>query len=291
MKIILAKNRGFCSGVKRSIRLAEKALAEISGPIYILNDIVHNQAVIDNLKQKGLVRVDDANKVKTGTLVISAHGIPRNIITEAKVRGLDVIDTTCPLVYRIHDTAKGLIDSGYVVILFGDPGHDEVKGIRTVDPDNIHILDSIDDINDLPQFVKPIAFISQSTRSIAEFDKTAERLRQRYGSVRVENTICRATRLRQESIHQLAKQVESVIVVGSKTSANSNRLVEAALSHGIKAYLIDNADELNTAWLDGIENLGVTSGASTPEDLVDEVLAKIKNIALAGGIEVEITEL
>jgi len=291
MKIILAKDRGFCSGVKRSIRLAEKALDEISGPIYILNDIVHNRSVIEMLRQMGLIMVDDPNKVETGTLIISAHGVPYNVITGAKVRGLDVIDTTCPLVYRIHKTARELIDSGYTVILFGDPDHDEVKGIKAVDPDNIHVLDSIADIDDLPDFTKPIAFISQSTRSIVEFDKAAEKLSLRYGTVRIENTICRATRLRQESIHELAQQVDLVIVVGSKTSANSNHLAEAASSHGIKVYLIDNADEFNPAWLDSIGRLGITSGASTPEYLVDDVLAKIKKYAQAGGIEVEISEL
>ena len=291
MKIILAKDRGFCSGVKRSIRLAEKALAEISGPIYILNDIVHNRSVIDDLKQKGLIRVDDANKVETGTLVISAHGVSHNVIAEAKVWGLDVIDTTCPLVYRIHKAARELSDNGYAVILFGDPDHDEVKGIKAVAPDNIHVFDSIDDIDDLPEFNKPIAFISQSTRLVDEFDQASEKFRKRYGTVKVENTICRATRLRQQSIHKLAQQVDLVIVIGSKTSANSNRLAEAAANYGIKAYLIDNADELNTAWLDSIDKLGIISGASTPEYLVNDVLAKIKQHAQAEAIEVEIAEL
>jgi len=291
MKIILAKDRGFCSGVKRSIRLAEKALGEISGPVYILNDIVHNKSVIDNLKQKGLIGVDDANKVETGTLIISAHGVPHNVIAEAKVRGLDVIDTTCPLVYRIHKAAKELSDSGYAVILYGDPCHDEVKGIKAVDPANIHVLDLIDDIYNLPQFSKPIAFISQSTRSIDGFDKAAEKLRQRYESVKVENTICRATRLRQESIHRLAQQVEMVIVIGSKTSANSNRLVDAAVSHGVKTYLIDNAAELNFNWLEGIEKLGITSGASTPELLVYEVIGIIKAWFKNESIPTEVTQL
>ncbi len=291
MKIILAKDRGFCSGVKRSIRLAEKTLAEIPGPVYILNDIVHNRSVIEILRQMGLIKIDDPNKVKTGTLIISAHGVPHNVIAEAKVRGLDVIDTTCPLVYRIHDIARKLVDGGYTVILYGDPGHDEVKGIKAVAPASIHVLDSIDDIDKLPKFAKPVAFISQSTRSIDGFDQAAEKLRQHYGSVRVENTICRATRLRQESIHKLAEQVEMVIVIGSKTSANSNRLVDAAVSHGVKAYLIDNADELDLAWLDNIEKLGITSGASTPEYLMHDVLAKIKKHAHAGGIKVKVSEL
>jgi len=288
MKIILAKDRGFCSGVKRSIRLAEKALAEIPGPIHILNDIVHNKSVIDSLKQKGFIRVDDANKVKSGTLIISAHGVPHNVIAKAKVRGLDVIDTTCPLVYRIHDTARKFVEEGYEVILYGDPDHDEVKGIRAVAPNNIHVLNSNDDIAKLPQFDKLVAFISQSTRSVDGFEKTAEELRKVYPTLRVENTICRATRLRQESIHKLAQQVDLVIVVGSKTSANSNRLVDAAVSYDVKAYLIDNAGELDLAWLDKIDRLGITSGASTPDYLVEDLIAKIKGYAQARGIELEI---
>ena len=187
--------------------------------------------------------------------------------------------------------ARKLVDEGYEVILYGDPDHDEVKGIKAVAPANIHVLNSSDDIDKLPKFDKPVAFISQSTRSVDEFDKTARRLRQRYGSVRIESTICRATRLRQESIHILAEQVDIVIVVGSKTSANSNRLVDAAVSHNVKTYLIDNAGELDLAWLDSIDRLGITAGASTPEYLVIDVLAKIKKYAQAEAIEVEITSL
>ncbi|MCP4580966.1 MAG: 4-hydroxy-3-methylbut-2-enyl diphosphate reductase [candidate division Zixibacteria bacterium] len=291
MKIYLAKHKGFCSGVKRSIRLAEKALDERTGPIFILNEIVHNRTIINDLKQRGLNSVRDPNRIETGTMIISAHSIPYHVITNAKARGLDVIDTSCPLVYRIHKAARELIDDGYKVILYGDPDHDEIAGIKAIGPDDIHVLDSIDDIDDLPMWDKPAAFISQSTRTIEGFEEAANKLHIKYKLLKVVNTICRATRLRQEAIHELAKQVEMVIVIGSKTSANSNRLEELASSYSIKTHLIDNEDELDLDWLEGIDNLGITSGASTPDFLVNEVVKRIETWSKNKNIPTEIAQL
>jgi 4-hydroxy-3-methylbut-2-enyl diphosphate reductase len=288
MIIYLARHRGLCSGVKRSIRLAEKTLSDKPAPVYILNDIVHNQTVIEELKARGLIKVTDPNEVKSGTLIISAHGIPHDVITGAQKRGLDVVDTTCPLVYKIHKTAKTLREKGYEVILFGDPGHDEVKGIAAVDPEHIHVVNTLEDIDTLPEYNSSVAFISQSTKNVERFHLMAEKLLDKYGPIRIENTICQATRLRQEAIINLGKAAELVIVIGSKSSANSNRLVEIAESLGARAYLIDNADDLDLDWLDEVDKIGITAGASTPEHLVDEVLKSISDYAEEEDLHLEV---
>jgi 4-hydroxy-3-methylbut-2-enyl diphosphate reductase len=291
MKIYLAKYRGFCSGVKRSIRLAQKAREEISGPINILNEIVHNSSVIEKLESQGLGRIHELEDADEGTLIISAHGVPPEVITKAQAKGLNVIDTTCPLVKLIHRTAKSLISDGYEVVLFGDSGHDEVKGIQGVDPDNIHLLVSANDINRLPDFDGPVAFISQSTQSYDDFLNAADMMKKRFNNCLVKNTICKATIRRQEAVKQLASFVGLVVVIGSSNSANSRRLFKIAENMGIKSYLFDKVQEFDPKWLEGIENIGITAGASTPEALVDEVLKKIMEQAEERGISTELVEV
>ena len=276
MIVYLAKYRGFCSGVKRSIRLAEKALADKEPPVFVLKDIVHNKTVVNRLAEEGLVKVDDPQKAESGTLIFSAHGVPGDFIIDAQKRGLEVVDTTCPLVYRIHKTARELTAKDYEVILFGDPDHDEVIAIKSVNPDHIHVLKSIEDIPSLPEFDNSISFISQSTRNVEKFHEAAEALMDQYGPVKIENTICLATRRRQDSIKEIVKSAELIVVVGSKHSANSNRLVELADKSGAEAYLIDNADDFDFDLLDDIESVGITSGASTPDNLVQELIAEIR---------------
>ena len=279
MKLYLAKHRGFCSGVKRSIRMAQKVLDDSSGPIHILNDIVHNKSV------KNLSEVND------GTILFSAHGVPRAIEDEARSLNLNVIDTTCPLVKKIHKTARDFIITGHEVILFGDPEHDEVKGIKGVGTKHIHVIKTEDDIEKLPDFKQPVALISQSTSSVNQFNKIAGMLRNRFASVEISDTICRATRLRQESIHQLAEISDIVIVTGSPASANSNRLTEIARSYDKKSYLIDSAAELKFGWLIGVEKVGVTSGASTPDFLVQEIVQGIQLYFKEKKISVEVFEI
>lgn len=291
MKIYLAKYRGFCNGVKRSIRLAQKTREEISGTINILNEIVHNSSVIERLESRGLGRIRDLEDAKEGTLIISAHGVPRQVIKKAQSLGLNVIDTTCPLVKLIHRTAKSLIDDGYVVVLFGDSGHDEVRGIQGVDPDNIHLLVSTNDIDRLPDFDRPVAFISQSTQSYEDFINAADKMKKRFNSCLIKNTICKATIRRQEAMKQLASFVDLVFVIGSSNSANSRRLVQIAEKLGTKSHLIDKAEEFDPKWLEGIENIGITAGASTPETLVDEVLKKIMEQAESKGILAKLVEV
>jgi len=291
MKLYLAKHRGFCSGVKRSIRMAQKVLDHASEPVHILNDIVHNQTVIDELKNAGLISVRDINEVNDGTILFSAHGVPKSIEDKAGSLGLNAIDTTCPLVKKIHKTARDFIVTGHEVILFGDPEHDEVKGIRGVGTEHIHVIKTENEISELPDFKKPVALIAQSTSSVNQFNKIAGILRNRFTSIKVSDTICRATRLRQESIHRLAELVDIVIVIGSPSSANSNRLAEIARSYDKKSYLIDSAAELRLRWLIGVEKIGITSGASTPDFLVQELLNGIQHYFREKLIPVELFEV
>jgi 4-hydroxy-3-methylbut-2-enyl diphosphate reductase len=291
MKIYLAKHRGFCMGVKRSIRMAQNARSKVPGPVHILNDIVHNKTVVQELEQAGLGRVKSIEEAVAGTLIISAHGVSPKIIINAKAIGLSVIDSTCPLVKHIHRTTRNFINKGFAVILFGDPGHDEVKGIAGIDKQNITVLDKSEDIPTLPAFDRPVAFISQSTRATEKFEEAAELLKKRYPQIEINNTICKPTLDRQSSIKQLAPMVELVIVVGSPTSANSQRLAQIAQDLGTKAYLIDKADELDESWFDGIAKIGITAGASTPDLLIDDVIKRVTEIAANNNQVAELVEV
>jgi 4-hydroxy-3-methylbut-2-enyl diphosphate reductase len=260
--------------------LAKEARTQTAEPINILNEIIHNASVVNELQGLGMPSVKKIDDVKTGTLIISAHGVTPQELDYAKAKGLNVIDTTCPLVKYIHRTAKDYIAKDYIVVLFGDPGHDEVKGIVGIAPDSIWVVDQIEDINKLPEFKKSVAFISQSTRSLDDFQQATEKMKNRFPSIMVKNTICKPSMDRQKSIRQLAPLVELVIVVGSENSANSQRLASIAKSLGTQSYLIDNAGEVKAEWFDGIEKIGLTAGASTPDYLVDEVMKKLNEIAL-----------
>jgi len=291
IKILLAKHRGFCAGVKRSIRLAEQSQDKMPGPIYILNELAHNTAVVKNLEIRGLWGVKSIDEVKSGTLIISAHGIPDAVIEQARAKGLKIVDTTCPLVKYIHRLAKKHTDNDRAVIVFGDPGHDEVKGILGVAPDKIMVLDGVEDIASLPRFDRQVVLISQSTRSLDDFQAAAGQLKRRFNDIKVINTICRPTLDRQSSIKQLAPSVDLVIVVGSPNSANSRRLVAVAEGLGRAAYLIDNASQLDVSWLEDIGKIGLTAGASTPNFLVEEVVVRIKQYGLSTGRDIVVSEV
>lgn len=291
MKIYLAKHRGFCAGVKRSIRLAQKAREELNGTINILNEIVHNSSVIKKFESRGLGRIYDLKDAKEGTLIISAHGVSPGVIEKALSLDLNVIDTTCPLVKLIHRTTENFISDGYMVVLYGDSGHDEVKGIQGIDSERVHLLVSANDINKLPDFDRPVAFISQSTRSYEDFQKTAAKMKKRFKDLLIKNTICNTTIKRQQAVKQLASLAELLLVIGSPNSANSRRLAQISESLGTKSHLLDNAEKLNPRWLDGIKNLGLTAGASTPESQVDEILKKIVEYARKNGMSTELIEV
>jgi 4-hydroxy-3-methylbut-2-en-1-yl diphosphate reductase len=283
MNIYLAKARGFCMGVERSIGMAEEARANLDGEITILNEIVHNHSVVKNLEDKGIGRTNSVEKVNSGTLIISAHGVAPKVIEDARSRGLNVIDSTCPLVTVLHKAADYFIKRNYTVIVFGDENHDEMKGVKGHAPDRIIVLNKIDSLEDLPEIEGNVAFISQSTQSVERFEKAVKLVESKYKEVRVKNTICDATRQRQASILDLAPRMDLMIVVGSQTSANSQRLVQIAKQTGTPAHLIDNSDELQDLWLKDINNLGITAGASTPDSVVMDVVEAIKRIAILNG--------
>jgi 4-hydroxy-3-methylbut-2-en-1-yl diphosphate reductase len=283
MNIHLAKARGFCMGVERSISMAEEARSTLAGEITILNEIVHNSSVVEELEDRGIARTNDLGKVNSGTLIISAHGVAPCVTEEARLKGLNVIDSTCPLVTVLHKAADYFIKRDYTVIVFGDENHDEMKGVKGHSPDKIVVLNKIDSLNDLPDLNGKVAFISQSTQSMEKFEKAAGLVEQKYRDVKIKNTICNATRQRQASILDLAPRMDLMIVVGSQASANSQRLAQISQKMGTSAYLIDNAAEVKSWWLDDVENLGITAGASTPDWVVMDVVDTIREIALSNG--------
>jgi 4-hydroxy-3-methylbut-2-enyl diphosphate reductase len=285
MNIHLAKARGFCMGVERSIGMAEEARATIAGDITILNEIVHNNSVVKNLEERGIGRTNELGKIQAGTLIISAHGVAPSVIDEARGKGLNVVDSTCPLVTVLHKSADYFIKRGYTVIVFGDGNHDEMKGVKGHNPEKVVVLKNIDTLEDLPEIVGKVAFISQSTQSMERFERAAELVQQKYGEVRIKNTICDATRQRQTSILDLAPRMDLMIVVGSQTSANSQRLAQISQQSGTPAYLIDNADEIRPGWLIDVEDLGITAGASTPDWVVMDVVETIKRLAGEAGCD------
>ncbi len=283
MNIHLAKARGFCMGVERSISMAEETRIKQDGDITILNEIVHNNSVVRELEEKGIGRASNIEAVDHGTLIISAHGVAPNVIRRAKERGLNVVDSTCPLVTVLHKAADYFIKRDYTVIVFGDENHDEMKGVKGHNPEKIICLKKIDSLEDLPQIEGKVAFISQSTQSMEAFDRAAKLVETKYAEVRIKNTICDATRQRQTSILDLAPRMDLMIVVGSPTSANSQRLAQISQKSGTPAYLIDNAVEIKPWWLEGVKELGITAGASTPDWVVMDVVDMIKKIAIENG--------
>ena len=283
MNIYLAKARGFCMGVERSISMAEKARDRIDGDITILNEIVHNTSVVQNLEHKGIGRTNNLDDVNSGTLVVSAHGVAPSVICNAREKGLDVIDSTCPLVTVIHKSADYFIKRDYTVIVFGDENHDEMKGVKGHDPERVIVLNRIESLDDLPDIDGKVAFISQSTQSMERFERATALVTEKYREVRIKNTICDATRKRQASILDLAPRMDLMIVVGSQTSANSQRLAQISQQAGTLTYLIDDAREFKQGWLTEVENLGITAGASTPDWVVLEVVEMIKKLAQTNG--------
>jgi 4-hydroxy-3-methylbut-2-enyl diphosphate reductase len=270
-------------GVERSISMAEEARAEVEGEITILNEIVHNHSVVMDLERRGIGRTGDLEQVEGGTLIISAHGVAPSVIDRARQRGLNVIDSTCPLVTVLHKAADYFIKRDYTVIVFGDERHDEMIGVKGHSPDKIIVLKKIESFEDLPEIEGKVAFISQSTQSMEAFERAAKLVEAKYKDVRIKNTICDATRQRQTSILDLAPRMDLMIVVGSQTSANSQRLAQISQKSGTQAYLIDNAAEIKSWWFDGVQELGITAGASTPDWVVMEVVETIKGMAASAG--------
>lgn len=280
-KIVLATPRGFCAGVDRAIHVVEKALEKFGAPIYVRHEIVHNQFVVDTLKEKGVIFIDEVNEAPEGSVVIfSAHGVAEHIYADAEERQLQVLDATCPLVLKVHYSAKRHYNAGRHIILIGHAGHAEVEGTIGQLPDGaITLIRNEEDAETVrvPEN-KELAYITQTTLSVAETRKIIVALKRRFPSIIGPDAgdLCYATGNRQAAVLDLCKQVDMLLVVGAKNSSNSSRLMELGLEQGIKSHLIATVKDLDENWFQDIETVGISSGASAPEVLVQEVVDWIK---------------
>ena len=288
MKVLLANPRGFCAGVDRAIEIVERALTLRGAPVYVRHEVVHNKFVVDDLRAKGAVFVEDLAAVPRGaTLVFSAHGVSKAVREEAAQRGLNVFDATCPLVTKVHVEVSRLRDQEREIIMIGHRGHPEVEGTMGQARGGIHLVETSADVDAL-EVSDPanLAFVTQTTLSMDDARVVIDALKRRFPAIvgPKKDDICYATQNRQDAVKTLARQSEVVIVVGSPNSSNSNRLREVAQNAGISAYMIDNASQLEPQWVAGKATVGVTAGASAPEVLVRAVVERLREL---GAIEVE----
>ena len=280
-KLILATPRGFCAGVDRAIHVVEKALEKFGSPIYVRHEIVHNRYVVETLKSKGVIFVDEVDEVPEGSVVIfSAHGVADHIYQDAEAKHLQVVDATCPLVRKVHFSAKRHFNAGRHIILIGHAGHAEVEGTLGQLPEGaITLIRNEEDIEKLSfQDGKEIAYITQTTLSVAETRKIIAKLKEKFPNIigPEAGDLCYATGNRQAAVLDLCSQVDLLLVVGAKNSSNSSRLMELGLEQGIKSHLIESVHDLDPEWFHGVETVGLSSGASAPEILVQEVVDWIK---------------
>ena len=275
-KILLAAPRGYCAGVDRAVQTVERALELYGAPVYVRKEIVHNQHVVEQLRSRGAVFVDSESDVPEGaTVVFSAHGVAPSVHANALGRGLATIDATCPLVTKVHVEARKFAADDYTIVLIGHAGHEEVEGTMGEAPAQIVLVEDEAGVEEL-EVSDPakVAYISQTTLSVDETQAIINRLRERFPAITGPRTddICYATTNRQAAVKQLARESDLVLVIGSRNSSNSNRLVEVARGHGADAYLIDNEAQVREAWLEGKRVVGITSGASAPEELVQRLV-------------------
>ncbi|WP_337179995.1 4-hydroxy-3-methylbut-2-enyl diphosphate reductase [Hydrogenophaga borbori] len=278
--IVLAEPRGFCAGVDRAIEIVERALAKFGAPIYVRHEIVHNTYVVNDLKSKGAIFIEDLADVPPGAiLVFSAHGVSKAVQNEAAQRGFQVFDATCPLVTKVHVEVAKLHREGYEFLMIGHKGHPEVEGTMGQLDSGIHLVEDVADVARLsPALGDRLAVVTQTTLSVDDAAEILAAVKARFPQVREpkQQDICYATQNRQDAVKLLSAQVDVVIVVGSPTSSNSNRLREVALKRGTPAHMVDSADELRPEWFEGRARVGLTAGASAPEILVRQVVDRIK---------------
>ena len=291
MEVILSSPRGFCAGVVRAIEVVEKSLAKFGSPIYVKHEIVHNPYVVQSLAEKGAKTVEDVDDIPTGSVVVfSAHGSPPEDFTKAKARNLKIIDATCPLVTRVHNEALKYSKEGKRIILIGHKGHAEVRG--TMGQTSMALVDGRESMN-LPNWDSnsEIAILTQTTLSVDDTQKTVDHIKSQFPNNLVRNDVCYATTNRQHAVKQLTELVGLVLVIGAQKSSNCNRLREVAESKGVPAYLINSANDIDMNWTKGVSKIGITSGASTPETLVDQVITKLKptKISTLEGISEDVT--
>ncbi|MDM0112881.1 4-hydroxy-3-methylbut-2-enyl diphosphate reductase [Variovorax sp. J22R133] len=280
-EILLAEPRGFCAGVDRAIEIVERAIVKFGAPIYVRHEIVHNTYVVNDLKAKGAIFIEDLAEVPPGaTLVFSAHGVSKAVQAEARARGFDIFDATCPLVTKVHVEVAKLAKEGYEFIMIGHKGHPEVEGTMGQLSSGIYLVEDVEDVEKLhlAQTTK-LAVVTQTTLSVDDAAEISAAVRARFPLVREpkQQDICYATQNRQDAVKILSPQVELVIVVGSPTSSNSNRLRELAQRLGTESYMVDSADELQPQWFEGKTRVGLTAGASAPEVLVREVIERVRS--------------
>ena len=279
-EVLLAEPRGFCAGVDRAIEIVERALAKFGAPIYVRHEIVHNTYVVNELKAKGAIFIEDLADVPPGaTLVFSAHGVSKAVQQEARDRGFDVFDATCPLVTKVHVEVAKLAKEGYEFIMIGHKGHPEVEGTMGQLSSGIHLVEDVEDVAKVaPAQTEKLAVVTQTTLSVDDAAEIAAAVRARFPKVREpkQQDICYATQNRQDAVKIMSPQVDLVIVVGSPTSSNSNRLRELAERLGTESYMVDSADELKPEWFEGKGRIGLTAGASAPEVLVREVIERVR---------------
>jgi 4-hydroxy-3-methylbut-2-en-1-yl diphosphate reductase len=280
VEVLLAEPRGFCAGVDRAIEIVERALTKFGRPIYVRHEIVHNTFVVNDLKAKGAIFIEELSDVPAGaTLVFSAHGVSRAVQEEAARLGFQIFDATCPLVTKVHVEVAKLHKEGYEFIMIGHKGHPEVEGTMGQLDSGIHLVEDVADVQRItPSQTERLAVVTQTTLSVDDTAEILNAIKQRFPSIREpkQQDICYATQNRQDAIKLLSPQVDLVIVVGSPTSSNSNRLREVAIKLGTESYMVDNADELNPEWFKGKNRVGLSAGASAPEVLVREVVERIK---------------
>jgi 4-hydroxy-3-methylbut-2-enyl diphosphate reductase len=284
-EVILANPRGFCAGVDRAIAIVEQALTRFGAPIYVRHEVVHNKFVVDDLKAKGAIFVDELADVPKGsTVVFSAHGVSRAVRDEAAARGLTVFDATCPLVTKVHVEVAKMHANGREIVMIGHAGHPEVEGTMGQADGGIHLVDSVGDVDRLVvRDPSQLAYVTQTTLSVDDAATIVAALKRRFPTIigPRKDDICYATQNRQDAVKFLAPQCDVVIVVGSPNSSNSNRLREVAAHRGIPAYMIDRAEELQPEWIEGKRRVGVTAGASAPEILVQQVIERLRELGAA----------
>jgi 4-hydroxy-3-methylbut-2-en-1-yl diphosphate reductase len=275
-KLLLAAPRGYCAGVDRAVVTVERALELYGPPVYVRKEIVHNKHVVEQLRERGAVFVEQEAEVPEGeTVVFSAHGVSPAVHANAQARGLATIDATCPLVTKVHVEAKKFAAQGYTIVLIGHEGHEEVEGTMGEAPDHMVLIETEEDVDAL-EVADPdkVAYLTQTTLSVDETDRIIRKLRERFPAATGPRTddICYATTNRQMAVRQMARECDLVLVIGSSNSSNSNRLVEVARDHGADSYLIDNEAQVRDEWLEDARVVGITSGASAPEELVQRLV-------------------
>lgn len=285
MEIVLANPRGFCAGVDRAIIIVEQALEKFGAPIYVRHEVVHNKFVVDDLKKKGAIFVEELEEVPAGnTVIFSAHGVSKDVRAEAESRGLQVFDATCPLVTKVHIEVAKMRAAGKEIVMIGHKGHPEVEGTMGQSKGGMYLVESPEDVTSL--VVKDpakLAYVTQTTLSIDDAASIVSALQAKFPDITPprSDSICYATQNRQDAVKVMAKDCDLVVVVGSPNSSNSNRLREVAQNQGIESYMVDNASLLDPAWIIGKKRVGVSAGASAPEVLVQEVIAKLKALGAA----------